>query len=209
MKDKNPETGRKVIPSFTFCTRTGREDRKLGEMILYIAQKCAQDPAFGAVNLNKILYLADGISFSRYGKPITGTPYMNQEKGPVPQRLVLVQEKLKTDRHLVIEKRKVGRHIQKRSIALRPPNIKLFAARDIAIVNNVIDVLRGKSATKTSLLSHVLNYGWEFTKKGDLIPYEAFMLVRKRLTPEEINHIKELNKEHKWEKPKTSDERLA
>ena len=46
--------------------------QKFKELVLHISQKCADDPSFGAVKLNKILFFADFASSAHYGTPITG-----------------------------------------------------------------------------------------------------------------------------------------
>lgn len=48
-------------PTFSFPEMD--PDRRLAELILYIAEKCERDPNFGATKLNKILTFAD---FSAY-----------------------------------------------------------------------------------------------------------------------------------------------
>ena len=53
------------------------DEEKLSELILYISQKCATDPKFGAVKLNKILYLSDFLAFGNWGEPITGVEYQH------------------------------------------------------------------------------------------------------------------------------------
>jgi len=35
------------------------DERKFKELILYVADKCSDDPDFGAVKLNKILFYSD------------------------------------------------------------------------------------------------------------------------------------------------------
>ena len=47
-------------------------DAKLRELILYVAERCENDPDFGALKLNKILFNADFIAYALTGKAITG-----------------------------------------------------------------------------------------------------------------------------------------
>jgi hypothetical protein len=68
--------------------------KKLKELILYISQKCASDPNFGAIKLNKILYFSDFASFAHYGEPITGAEYQKLEQGPAPRRMVPVRNEM-------------------------------------------------------------------------------------------------------------------
>ena len=48
------------------------DERKLKELILYVADRCEADPTFGAIKLNKTLFYADFLAFASTGKPITG-----------------------------------------------------------------------------------------------------------------------------------------
>ena len=52
-------------------------EEKLRELIIYISDKCIDDETFGAVKLNKILYLSDFDHYAKYGIPITGLPYQS------------------------------------------------------------------------------------------------------------------------------------
>ena len=79
------------------------DEQKLAELILYISQKCATDPKFGAIKLNKILYLADFLAFGNWGEPITGVEYQHLRMGPAPRRLVPVREELQRGGKLVVQ----------------------------------------------------------------------------------------------------------
>ena len=52
-------------PTYGFQIKDG--SRLLGELILYIAERCAEDPIFGAVKLNKLLWRADFLAYARDG----------------------------------------------------------------------------------------------------------------------------------------------
>src|SRR6266498_2034018 len=67
-------------------------EERLREMILYICAKCADDPAFGATKLNKILWFSDFLAYFQRGVPITGVAYQRLSRGPAPKRLVPVRE---------------------------------------------------------------------------------------------------------------------
>ena len=43
----------------TYGENDAHSDERLGELILYVADKCADDPRFGATKLNKILWWSD------------------------------------------------------------------------------------------------------------------------------------------------------
>ena len=118
------------------------EERKLAELILYISQKCAQDPDFGATKLNKILYFSDFFAYGNWGESITNCEYQNLRGGPAPRRLLLVRDQLKSDGHLVIQPVYLPSGVvQHRTVNLREPDLTDFKSREIALVDNVIDKL--------------------------------------------------------------------
>ena len=67
-----------------WSSSSDRRDKKLKELVLYIAQKSEDDPSFGATKLNKILFAADFYFFGQTGRSITGASYVHRGKGPVP-----------------------------------------------------------------------------------------------------------------------------
>ena len=69
---------------------------KFRELLLYIASESTDDPPFGAVKMNKILYYADFAAFRQFGKPITGATYRKLMEGPAPLEML-------KERHALIE----------------------------------------------------------------------------------------------------------
>lgn len=162
------------------------DDLRMAELILHISKKCANDPSFGATKLNKILYFSDFLAFGHSGKAITEGEYQHLDMGPAPKRLVPVRDCLIAKNELRIEPRvtSFGRK-QNRTIALREPNLEVFSAEQISLVNDVIDSLSGCSATDVSELSH-RQVGWKMTKNGETIPYNSIFVSDEPLTQAEI-----------------------
>ena len=77
---------------------TAQRDKRLGELILYIASRCERAQYFGKTKLNKILFYADFLYYKKTGDSITGQEYMRLDQGPAPRRLVPVVEALKRER---------------------------------------------------------------------------------------------------------------
>ena len=175
---------------------TTNSDTKLGELILYISQKSARDTYFGAIKLNKILYFSDFIAYGRWGKPITGAQYQHLKLGPAPVRLLPVRKELEEARFIAVQPIQVpGGRIQHRTVNLREPDLSVFDAREIALVDEVIEALRGLNATEASELSH-LELGWKLTEEGDVIDYRTVFLSDEKLSESEIRRLeRELEKE--------------
>lgn len=147
-------------------------DEKLAELMLYVADKCLPDECYGATKLNKILYYADFLSYLERGSSITGAEYMGLPKGPVPRRLVAVRQRLLESRDVAMREEPYRGKVQKRLIPLRTANLSGFSSWDIALVDHIIGLFWGKTATVVSILSHDRIWRIAGTEKAG-IPYQA------------------------------------
>ena len=170
-------------------------ERKFRELILLVAEKSENDPHFGAVKLNKLLYYAEFQAFRILGSPIAGATYIHLEEGPVPDGLDLIQISLIDDGSAQLEPRRRFNYIQKRLKALRPADLTEFSAGEIEIINEVIASLRPHNAREVSSLSHE-EVGWRVVDYGDPIPYRTAWLSRQPLTTEQVELGKQIAQKH-------------
>jgi hypothetical protein len=178
-------------------------EQRLVELILYIAEKCLDDPTSTVTRLNKILFWADFGSFARYGKPITGVAYRALEHGPAPVGLDVIRKEMVKRKELF--RRHIPTFSYKRHLLIprRPANLDLFTAPNIAIVDEVIEGTRGMLAKDVSEQSHGI--AWEIARANwretgnDLIPYEAALISDEPITEEEVARVQELNAKFHWE----------
>jgi hypothetical protein len=171
-------------------------DDRLRELILYIAEKCQEDPTFGATKLNKILYFSDFLSFTLHGEPVTGVEYMRLGQGPVPKRMKPITRELQEEHRIAVQSRDYFGLEQQRVIPLSKPNLDLFKPRDIAVVDEVIKQLWGDSAKKVSRLSHGI--AWKMFEDKESIPYEAAYLSNGGPTQEDLDWAEELIARYGW-----------
>jgi hypothetical protein len=173
-------------------------EAKLRELIVYIARKCTDDPMFGATKLNKILFFADFISYLQTGEPITGVRYMHLPKGPAPQRMKPIRDDMIAKGEIDLFTRPIGGFDQHRVVANRQANIdEYFKPSQIALLDQVISALWGRSAADVSLLSH--QNAWKvFKNDRQPIPYEAALLSDEPITADDIARTEELAKEYGW-----------
>jgi len=168
-------------------TEFKQNEAKLAELILYISQKCADDPCFGATKLNKILYFADFLHYGNYGKPITGVEYQKLPYGPAPRRLVPVRKQLVDNGELGIqpvELRSGG--VQQKPVNLREPDLSIFSGTEIAQVDTVIQAFAGTNTDAISGLSHKM-VGWQVVEENATIPYPTVFVSNPKLTRLEID----------------------
>ena len=64
------------------------DEDKFGEVLLYVAKALQDDPAGGAIKINKALFNADFGHMRAHWRPITGAEYQKLPYGPAPRRLV-------------------------------------------------------------------------------------------------------------------------
>jgi len=167
-------------------------EKKLAELILYISQKCANDPTFGATKLNKILCYSDFLFYAYNSRGITNVEYQKLPNGPAPRRLIPVRDELIENGDLAMQEvvLKSG-ETQKRAVNLRTPNLDLFTGAEIAIVDRIIESMQGMTAEDVSEMSHTL-VGWLVADEGETIPYNSIYFANPPLSEEEISRAREL-----------------
>ena len=175
------------------------DEKKFRELIVYISEKCENDLYYNATKLNKILFFSDFLAYKTNGKPITGSDYFALPYGPAPRRLLPVRDQMIADGDISLSKRR-----QHRTIALRDPDYDVFSASEIALVDKVIDILRGYNADETSEISHIF-LGWQAaTAEGEQsgeyvsIPYSTVFVENPPMDEFENAHGLELMKKHGW-----------
>ncbi len=161
---------------------------KFQELILYIARKSACDPNFGATKLNKILFYADFLAYRQHGTSITGQPYFKLPNGPAPRTLKpMIQQMESSGVCTELEVNYFGR-TQRRIVARREPDFALFSPAEIALVDEVIQLLWDNNAREVSELSHRF-IGWQAAKVREDIPFETVFVgdpAAYPLTEEEV-----------------------
>ena len=163
------------------------DERKLGELLLYVAARLADDPAGGATKVNKVLFFAEFAHVRAHGRPITGVEYQKLEHGPAPRRLVPVRRRLEDGGDAVVVEETYLGYLQKRLFAKRGADVSVFSSEELVVVDQVIEALKGRSARDVSELSHD-EVGWQMVDVGETIPYEAAYLRQPVLTPAVKRH---------------------
>ena len=147
------------------------------ELVVYIAEKCVEDPTFGAIKLNKILYYADFDAYRLLGQPISGATYRRLSEGPAPKELLEARDELIDLGRLVLREKPYFNRVQKRvSVAKgHTANPEVFSPGERNIIDQVIDFFWGKSAREVSDYSH-REPGWIAAEDRERIPYETAWL---------------------------------
>jgi hypothetical protein len=175
-----------------------RDDRKLAELILYVAQQSLDDPFFGAVKLNKILFQAESQAYLRLGRTLTDQPYFRLENGPAPQHLRPIRDELMAAGRAGLVSQDIGPAYrpQERLVALDQPQMNLFTADERELIDATIAELRPFTGTTLSARTHRLP-AWRAAKDKEVIPFETAFLSE-TVTQVDLDRALDLALEHDW-----------
>lgn len=156
--------------NLTWGGNTPAVQRRLSELLLYVAEKTANISDFGSTKINKTLYHADMNFFREHGRAITGAQYHRIQKGPVPKHILVVERSLLDAGHL----ERVEDGMTHRRIAKRSADLSFFQDDEIAAVDAEIERLVEMTSAQVSDDSHDIR--WHSLTHQDLVPYEFAFL---------------------------------
>jgi hypothetical protein len=171
---------------------------KFKELVLYVAERSAEDPKFGATKLNKILFFSDFLAYLRFGRPISGASYQKLEHGPAAREFLPQRDALLREGAVKIEVRSRFNLPQRRLVPQRRPDLSVFSPDELLLVDEVIDGLLPYSAVEVSSLSHQLALGWQLAEFGEEIPYSTAFLTGDPPTEDDVHEGQIFAKEHGW-----------
>ena len=152
------------------------EPQRFNELVVYIADLCRDDPTFGVIKLNKILYFSDFAAYRILGKPITGATYFRLAEGPAPRQFLQAGKELAASGRIEIVQRPYFNGVEKRVTVIgAPANPEEFSVREREIVQSVARFFEGKTAREVSDFSR-LEPGWIAADDHEDIPYETAWL---------------------------------
>lgn len=160
---------------------------KLRELILYVAMHSEGDRTFGATKLNKLLFFSDFSAFRMHGQSITGADYIKQEHGPVPREINTIRDEMRAEREIGVRTENFYGYEQFRILALREPDLSVFTAVELDVVNRTLELCRDKTASEVSDVSHKF-VGWQLADMYEAIPYEASLVGDRLPTNGEIEY---------------------
>lgn len=159
------------------------DEQKLKELVLYVGAKCALDPHYGVLKLNKILFYSDFRAYRALGSPITGADYKKYPHGPAPRGMKTIRERLIAAGDAIEYKNPLPYLTEddepmseKRLLPKTKPNMAPFSSDQLAIVDSVIEWLRPMTGTRVSHMSHK-HPGWALAGMDEIIPYQTELLV--------------------------------
>lgn len=173
-----------------------RQFEKFDELLVYIAERSADDPTLGDLKLNKLLYYADVTAYRRRGATISDTRYQHLEHGPASVSLLPARKNLVAAGVLDVKPRHRYSFWQKVTRALRPARRDVFDPDELAIVDEILERFRDRNGSEMAELSHG-EPGWQMTEMGEDIPIETALLTP-TVSPESVTVGRDLAKRYGW-----------
>jgi antitoxin SocA-like protein len=171
---------------------------KFRELILYIAERHVDDPRFGDVKLNKILYFSDFRSYRDLGHAVTGARYQKLPMGPAPNALLPVRDELAAEGALRIEERPVGQVMRRVTVAQRRADTSVFTEAELALVDQVIEEFRSRTAAGVSDYSHERSPGWHIADMSEEIHYGTALISNNQPSEATVSAGRELATRLGW-----------
>ena len=151
------------------------ERERLKALVHYICDRVPNPNKWGSVKMNKALFYTDREAYVHLGQPVTGETYLKNRMGPVSEHLQEVVDELVREGRIAVRKeQKVGangrpyeHHLY---FAIERPDVSAFSGPEVAIVNEVVDVISHKH-TAASISEHSHDLVYDLAEPGEVIPY--------------------------------------
>jgi hypothetical protein len=170
---------------------------KFKELVLHVADRSQSDSTFGAVKLNKVLFFSDFLAFANFGQAITGAEYIKLNHGPAPKLMMPIRQAMEAEGDILVIQQEHFGYMQARVVPRRRPDFSEFTAREIALVDSVLESVKYANATELSELTHRL-LGWKIAADRAVIPYESIFLAETLSTTWDELRARELALKYDW-----------
>jgi hypothetical protein len=193
LRDRQEDRLPMVLRSPRGCVMAGQPEfdkGKFKQLVLLLAERSADDPRFGAVKLNKLLYYCDFEAYRLLGHPISGARYQKEPLGPVAPDWVWIQDEMLRDEQIEFVRRRRGDHDQVATVAKHRPRVEDFSAEELRIVDRAIAALRELDASGVTEWSHESSVGWRVQEIGQAIPYVSAVIKLEPLSEEDRAEVR-------------------
>ena len=164
---------------------------KLGELIVYLCQKCGDLPSWGRTKLFKMLFYSDFGFYRETGSSITNADYSKLPNGPVPKAAYREIENMEVLGRLVQVPNWDGDVQEIRPLAKTHADLSLFTAQEISYVDGVIQKLGPLNAAQLSKMSHS-EHGWLIANPDEVIPYCTAFGAPPKLSEAEVGYLRQV-----------------
>jgi transcriptional regulator with XRE-family HTH domain len=147
------------------------QQEKFKQVLLYVLERCAGKPNVGETVLNKLIYFIEFNYYERYEEHLVGATFKKLQFGPVPMNMDQILSQMESDGQVKMFKADYYGLLQKRFFPLDKPDLKNLNAREIEVIDQVLNQFIDFSARAISDYSHK-DMPWKATNEGDVIDYE-------------------------------------
>ncbi|PIE53433.1 XRE family transcriptional regulator [Candidatus Fermentibacteria bacterium] len=144
---------------------------KFREVLLYILAEIGARPNVGQTVLYKLLYFIDFDFYERYEEQLIGAVYIKNHYGPTPTHFKRLVEEMEADGSLEAVSSKYFKYRQTKYLPRRTPDLSLLSARELQMIDEVINRLGHMTASRLSDYSHG-DTPWLGAEEGEKISYE-------------------------------------
>lgn len=146
--------------------------QKFREVLLYILNKVGAKPNIGETVLYKLLYFIDFDFYEKYEKQLIGATYKKSTFGPMPLEFFTIVKDMIEKKEIEKVNSKYFDKEQKKYLPLRSARLDILSAKELQLIDEVIDRLSDKTATQISEYSHE-DIPWRVTRDQEVIKYET------------------------------------
>jgi len=159
---------------------------KFKEVLLYILGEVGSKPNIGQTVLYKLLYFIDFNYYEKYEEQLIGATYIKNHHGPTPKEFIKIVKEME-GKDLVKIQDKYFKYPQTKYMPLKDPDLSKLNARELNVIDDVLNKLADMNASQISEYSHN-DVPWMTTEEGDVIDYES---VFYRTTPYSVRDYSE------------------
>lgn len=149
-----------------------RNLKKFREALLYILGKVGAKPNVGETVLYKLLYFIDFNYYEKYEEQLIGATYIKNHHGPTPIEFQSIINEMVEYKEIEVVKSKYFQHLQKKYLPHRDPDLSVFNANEIQVIDDVLQKLSSMNASTISQYSHQ-DVPWMVTPERQKIDYES------------------------------------
>lgn len=146
--------------------------QKFREVLLYVLNKVGANPNVGETVLYKLLYFIDFDFYEKYEEQLIGATYKKNTYGPTPIEFATVVDEMIADKEIEKIKSKYFQKEQKKYLPLREACLDSLSAKELKLIDEVLNRLADKNASQISEYSHG-DIPWKVTEDKDIIEYET------------------------------------
>ncbi len=146
--------------------------QKFREVLLYVLNEIGSRPHVGETVIYKLLYFIDFDYYEKYEEQMIGASYIKNHYGPTPIEFRKIVDKMINDQDIERIKSKYFNYPQAKYLPLRKPDLSIFSANELEMINNVLCRLSNMNAAQISDYSHG-DVPWLTTEDNKPIEYES------------------------------------